>query len=138
MNYTPTTAQRKEKRVNQNCQLHSVEPDEVKEETWQDLVGKNIFFWSWTITKLKEDTRNKYFIFHTVSDLGFFKIHRMLTKLYPDWYVDRWTPLKYGRNLRLPIPYIISHAVEVKTPEAMTWLEFMEKVTVCLEKELRR
>jgi len=136
MNYTPTTSQRKEKRINQSCQLHSVKPEEVIEENWKNLVGTKIFFWSWTLTKVSNNDRDRYFIFHTVSDIGYYKIHKMLTTAYPDWFVDRWSPFKYGKGIALPIPYIISHAVEIKTPEPITWLELMEKVTVCLENEI--
>jgi hypothetical protein len=113
-----------------------VKPEEVIEETWKNLVGTKIFFWSWTLTRVSTESRDRYFIFHTVSDIGFYKIHKMLTTAYPDWYVDRWSPFKYGKGITLPIPYIISHAIEIKTPEPITWLELMEKVTVCLENEI--
>jgi hypothetical protein len=139
MNYVPTTSQRKEKRVNEGCQLHSVNPEGVTDDTWQNLVGKNIFFWSWTIDKIKitETARTRFFIFHTTADLGFYKVHRKLSKAYPTWYIDRWTPFKYTKNIAFPVPYLISHAIEVKTPEPLTWLDVMEKITRCIEPELR-
>jgi hypothetical protein len=138
MNYVPTASQRKEKRTMQSCELHNVEHTNINEETWQELIGKKIFFWSWTLTKIDETTTSRYFIFHTISDLGFYKIQRIIARAYPIWEVQRWSPFHYGKNMRLPIPYILSHAIEIKTPETMSWLELMRKVTILLEKELRR
>ena len=139
MNYTPTTAQRKEKRIIKTCQLHSVTSEDVKEESWENLVGSKIFFWSWSITKVQnvETARDRYFIFHTASDLGFYNVQARLKKEYPSWAVNRWRPLKYGPNLNITIPYVISHAVEIHTPEPETWLSVIERVTRCLEPVLK-
>ena len=138
MNYTPTTSQRKEKRINKTCQLHSVTSEDVKEESWESLVGNKIFFWSWSITKVQnvETARDKYFIFHTIADLGFYNVQNKLKKSYPDWSVSRWRPLKYGGNLAITVPYVISHAVEIHTHEPETWLSMIERITKCLEPNL--
>jgi hypothetical protein len=49
MNFRPTASDRKEKKVTNQFQLHSVEISGVTENSWKELVGKEIFFWSWTI-----------------------------------------------------------------------------------------
>jgi len=129
-NYHPTPAQRKSKRTDERNGLHLVEPNGSTE--WQKLVNTKIFFWSWSLTGVNENTRSKYFIFHTVDDIGFFKVRKLLTKQNPDLKISRWTPFKYNDFLIFSVPYTLSHAIEVITPTAITWLEFMELITLSL------
>jgi len=134
--FKPTAADRKEKRATQQFQLHSVDIATEVPSNWQEFVGKSIFFWSWTIGRINETERTKVFIFHTLNNIGFYKIQRKLNKLYPNWDVDRWTPFKFGKHFGFQIPYGVSHAIEVRVPEPTPWLELMEKTTKCLERDI--
>jgi len=133
MNYVPTASQRKAMRARQNQQLYPVHP-EGSEEEWKLLIDDKIFFWIWSLSGISSaEARSKYFIFHTKDDLGYYNVHKRLKTKFPEWKIDRWSPFKYGRNTSLPIPYFLAHAVEITTPESITWLEIMEKVTCCLQ-----
>jgi hypothetical protein len=135
--FRPTASDRKEKKVTNQFSLHSVEVSNTSESSWKELVGKDIFFWSWTIGRINETARTRVFIFHTLKNVGFYRIQKLLNKRYPDWEVDRWTPFKFGKGVGFQIPYGVSHAIEVRVPEPTPWLDVMEKTTVGLEKELR-
>ena len=134
-NFKPTASDRKEKKVTNSFALHSVELSSVTENSWKELVGKDIFFWSWTIGRINENARTKSFIFHTKINFGFNRIEKLLKKTNPNWEVQRWTP--FGRTFGFQVPYGVSHAIEIRVPEPTPWLDVMEKTTIALEPNIR-
>jgi hypothetical protein len=136
--FKPTASDRKEKKATNQFNLHSVDVSGVTENSWKELVGKDIFFWSWTIGKINETARTKIFIFHTKTNFGFYKIQKMLNEKYSDWDISRWTPFKFGKGIGIQVPYGVSHAIEVRVKEATPWLEVMKKTTTALETVIRK
>jgi len=130
MNFTPTASQRKEVKAETNQHVQSVE--------WEKLVGKRIYFWSLTIDKVKDvdKTKGKFFLFHTTKQIGYYTVKNLIQKEHPLWIVNRWSPFTLGKNIKFTIPYMLGHAVVVKTDVPVTWLELMECVVRSLEREL--
>jgi hypothetical protein len=133
--FKPTASDRKEKKVTNQFNLHSVDISGVTENSWKELVGKEIFFWSWTIGRINETARTKTFIFHTKANFGFYKVQKLLKEKYPDWDISRWT--LFGRDVGIQIPYGVSHAIEIRVKEPTPWLDLMEKTTSTLEPAIR-
>lgn len=125
-NFRPTASQRKEEKVKDDTHIQSVE--------WESLVGKRIYFWSWTIEKVKDvEKKGHLFIFHTTKQIGFNTVERKIHKVEPTWNVQRWSPFVATKSIRFVVPYMLGHAVEVKCPEPTKWLTVMETVTKALE-----
>jgi hypothetical protein len=97
------------------------------------LVGNEIFFWSWTLAPVREHNYSKLFIVHTRRDIGYDVMDGLIKEKHPDWRVDRFHLLQLHKNLYIPAPFFISHAIEIRTPGRMLWKDMVYDIVGMLE-----
>jgi hypothetical protein len=119
---------RKEIELRQKNMLKTIKVDNY-DSIPEEVKDKKIFFWSWTLQKVSVNNYSKLFIAHTHRNVGFDGIYERIHKQHPDWLVTRFKMLQLHRNMYIPAPFFIAHAIEIRTPERVLWGDMIVEVT---------
>jgi hypothetical protein len=118
---------RKEIELRQKNMLKTIKMDDISDIPPE--VNREIYFWSWTLQKVNLNNYSKLFIAHTRRDIGFDRIYERLHKQHPEWAVTRFKLLQLHRNMYIPAPFFIAHAIEIRTQERVFWVDMINEVT---------
>lgn len=118
---------RKEIELRQKNMLKSIKLD--TQDALPEEVNRSIYFWSWTLQKVSMYNYSKLFIVHTHRDVGFDRIYERLNRVHPEWMVTRFKMLQLHKNMYIPAPFFIAHAIEIRTPERVLWVDMVGEVT---------
>ena len=121
--YRPTASTLAQKRLKGNEKTSSVDIDvsKIDREYLDKFLGK-IFFWSFTIGKIKPHMHASKFRVVTHRYIPKYKLIPLVEAAFPD-----------GCKVTLMMGYSFTHTFDVRTTDPMRWDEFISKCTSALE-----
>ncbi len=118
--FRPTASKIVEKRVNKPTSQVKIPSQDEKE--WLDKFSGLIFFWSFTIGKVKPHDHSTIFRVTTHRYVPKHKLFPLVEAAFPE-----------GCKVSLVRGYVFTHSLDVRTTDPMRWDEFILRVTKALE-----
>ena len=122
-NYRPTPSEIKERRKKESTQQVFIPPEEIDEEYLDKFLGR-IFFWSFTISKIRPDDQTTKFRVCTHRYISPYVLTPLIEKVIP------------GCKVNPVAGYSFRHTFDVKTVEPLRWDDFMWLIVNALETKL--
>jgi len=122
--YSPSPSQRKEWRRQEQTQQVFIPIDEIDEEFLNKFLGR-IFFWSFTITKVRPDDRATKFRVCTHRYISPYDVTPRVLSYFPE-----------GTRVNFVRGYSFRHTFDIRLPEPMEWREIIWRMVNALEDRL--
>lgn len=122
--FRPTASRLAEKRLQGNERTSQVDIDlnlDQIDKEYLDKFFRKIWFWSFTIRKVRPEMHASKFRVVTHRHIPKDKLIRLIEGAFPD-----------GCKVTLMMGYVYRHTFDVRTPAPMRWDEFIWKVTKSL------
>jgi len=122
--YRPSPSWLKERRRQEQTQQVFVPINEVDAAFLDKFLGR-IFFWSFTVTKVRPNDQATKFRVCTHKYISPYDVTPRVLNYFPE-----------GTQVNFIRGYSFRHTFDVKTPEPMAWREFIWRVVNALEDKL--